>query len=134
MQFQVPQFIEVEDKILGPFTIKQVVFLLGGAGGVYILKQALPSLLAWPLMIVLAFLTWTLVFYKINDRPFIITLQAAVKYYFSSKLYLWNKPERSIFKEIKKPGSAIPQNMTPTLSKNKLKELSWSLDIRETIK
>ncbi|TSC61742.1 MAG: SsrA-binding protein, partial [Parcubacteria group bacterium Athens0416_74] len=32
MQFQVPQFIEVEDKIVGPLTFKQFVFIAGGLG------------------------------------------------------------------------------------------------------
>ncbi|PIR44611.1 MAG: hypothetical protein COV10_03855 [Candidatus Vogelbacteria bacterium CG10_big_fil_rev_8_21_14_0_10_51_16] len=134
MQFQVPQFIEVEDKIVGPFTIKQLVFLLGGAGGVYLIKQTVPGLLAWPLMLVLAVFTWALVFYKVNDRPFIITLQAAVKYYFAEKLYLWNKPEQRVFREIKKPGASIKESVVPTLSRNKLKELSWGLDINDTLK
>ena len=36
MQFQVPQFIEIEDKIIGPFTGRQFAFLLGGFGGGFI--------------------------------------------------------------------------------------------------
>ena len=134
MQFQVPQFIEVEDTIVGPFTFKQLIFLLGGAGLVYLTKQALPSLIAWPVMLILAVFTWALVFYKVNDRPFILALQAMAKYYMSSKLYLWNKREKSIYREIAKKGAVIPEMMTPTLSQNKLKELSWSLDINDTIK
>ena len=102
MQFQVPQFIEVEDTIVGPFTFKQLIFLLGGAGGIYIIKQVLPSLIAWPVMMVLAVFTWALVWYKVNDRPFVLALQAMVKYQLSSKLYLWNKQEKSIYREIKK--------------------------------
>ncbi len=30
MQFSVPQFIDVEDKIIGPFTLKQFGFIFGG--------------------------------------------------------------------------------------------------------
>jgi|SRR5579872_834848 len=30
MQFPVPQFIDVEDKIIGPFTLKQFGFIFGG--------------------------------------------------------------------------------------------------------
>ncbi len=32
MRFEVPQFIDVEDKIFGPFTFKQFLYLAGGAG------------------------------------------------------------------------------------------------------
>ena len=32
MMFSVPQFIDVEDKIIGPLTLKQFIYLAGGAG------------------------------------------------------------------------------------------------------
>ena len=32
MRFEVPQFIEIEDKIFGPLTWKQFIYLAGGAG------------------------------------------------------------------------------------------------------
>ena len=51
MQFQVPQFIEVEDKIFGPLTFKQFVYVLGGAGACYLLWRVLPIYAAVPLMI-----------------------------------------------------------------------------------
>jgi len=50
MQFQVPQFIEVEDKIFGPLTFKQFVYMAGGAGLAYLLWRVLPFLLAAPLI------------------------------------------------------------------------------------
>jgi len=50
MQFQVPQFIEVEDKIIGPLTFKQFVFVGGGFGMAYVLWRVLPILLAAPLI------------------------------------------------------------------------------------
>lgn len=135
MQFQVPQFIEVEDKIVGPFTFKQLIYLIGGVGGIYILKKSLPAMLAYPLMMALAIFTWALIFYKFNDRPFILALQSWVKYQLSGKLYLWNKQPKVVTRQDpKKPGAAIPTTMAPTLSQNKLKELSWSLDIQDTTK
>lgn len=133
MQFQVPQFIEVEDKIVGPFTFKQLIFILGGGGGLYILKRLLPALVAYPLMLTLAVFTWALVFYKVNERPFILTLQAGVRYYFSNKLYLWNKKPKAILAELEQKGAVISPALAPTLTKNKLKELSWSLDINDTL-
>ena len=39
MQFQVPQFIEIEDKIIGPFTVKQFIYLVGGAGMDFIILK-----------------------------------------------------------------------------------------------
>ncbi len=32
MEYQVPQFIEVEDKIIGPLTLKQFIYVAGASG------------------------------------------------------------------------------------------------------
>ena len=45
MRFEVPQFIEVEDKIFGPFTWKQFIYLAGGAGAAVTLYLMLPFFL-----------------------------------------------------------------------------------------
>ena len=37
MQFQVPQFIETEDKIVGPFTLRQFIYVAGAGLGSVIL-------------------------------------------------------------------------------------------------
>jgi len=42
MRFKVPQFIDIEDKIFGPFSFKQFVYLAGGAGLCYIFFKTLP--------------------------------------------------------------------------------------------
>ena len=39
MQFSVPQFVEVEDKIIGPLTLKQFLVLLGGGFVVFVLYK-----------------------------------------------------------------------------------------------
>ena len=39
MQFKVPQFLDIEDKIFGPFTFKEFVYLAGGAGLCFILYR-----------------------------------------------------------------------------------------------
>ena len=39
MQFKVPQFIDVEDKLFGPVTFKEFVYLAGGAGLIYVIYK-----------------------------------------------------------------------------------------------
>ena len=46
MQFKVPQFLEIEDKIFGPFTFKQFVYVAGGAGAAFIAWTYLPHWIA----------------------------------------------------------------------------------------
>ena len=49
MRYQVPQFIEVEDRIFGPFTFRQFIYLAGGAGLCFIAYRSLP--IFWAILI-----------------------------------------------------------------------------------
>ncbi len=91
MRFKVPQFIDVEDKIFGPFTFKQFIYLIGGAGICFILYKALPLVIAFLFIIPVAGLAAALTFYQVNGKPFIFILESSVKYFFQNKLYLWKK-------------------------------------------
>ena len=42
MQYQLPQFIDIEDKIVGPLTFKQFIYIAGGAGICFIAYRLLP--------------------------------------------------------------------------------------------
>src|SRR6478736_2632887 len=91
MQFQVPQFIEVEDKIFGPLTFRQFVYLAGGAGLCFIIYRFVPFLFAILLILPVAAFSGALAFYKLNNKPFINVVQSWVKYSMESKLYIWKK-------------------------------------------
>ncbi|MDP3052283.1 MAG: PrgI family protein [bacterium] len=135
MRFQVPQFTEIEDKIFGPFTLKQFIYLIGGAGGVFILYALLPLYLMIPLAIPVGLFSMALAFYKVNNQPFIKVVENAFYYITSSKLYLWKKQEVKVKPaEEEKPEEKrqTPLYM-PKLTKTKLSDLAWSLDIKEKL-
>src|SRR6185436_2346937 len=88
-QYQVPQFIEIEDKIFGPLTLKQFIYLAGGGGVILIFFSLLPIWLTVILGIPVAALSGALAFYQVNGRPFINVLEHAFEYLLGSKLYLW---------------------------------------------
>jgi hypothetical protein len=132
MRYQVPQFIEVEDKIIGPLTIKQFVYLVGGAGMSFIVYTYLPIYIAFILIVIIIPLSLALAFYKINNKPFIDFLESAFTFYTKQNLYIWKKEKKEIVQ--KKPEEMeAPQVYVPRLSDSKLKELSWSLDINENL-
>jgi hypothetical protein len=132
MRYQVPQFIEVESKIFGPLTLKQFIYLAGGAGIIFLLYIILPVWLTFLLGLPVAGFGLALAFYKINNQPFIKVLENALKYSSSGKLYLWKKTQQKLApkKELEKPA----QVFVPKITKSKLKDLAWSLDIQERIK
>jgi hypothetical protein len=128
MQFRVPQFIDIEDKIFGPFTFKQFAYLIGGGGLVYILFRVLPFLIAIIPMLLVAGLTLLLTFYKINNKPFIYYLQAGLTYLTGSKLYIWK--QRLLKPGDKKEDDVLPEQVSiiPKVSADSIKDLSWNLD------
>jgi hypothetical protein len=129
-QYQVPQFIEVEDKIFGPLTLKQFIYLAGGAGVCLIFFTLLPLWLMLILSVPVMSFSAALAFYKINGRPFIVALEHAVGYFFGSKLYLWKQHEarQQTGGAQQAAAAAAP---VPKLSASKLKDLSWSLNIKD---
>lgn len=135
MQFQVPQFIEVEDKIFGPLTFKQFVYLIGGAGIGYILWRALPLYVAGPLIVLFGGLGAALAFFQYNGQPFILALEHGFYYFLRSKLYLWSNEQAlsSQKKSATMSNAPAPAPYIPQLSGSRLHELSWSLDIKERI-
>lgn len=129
MRFQVPQFTEVEDKIIGPLTFKQFIYLAGSAGAIVVLFSILPKLLAILLGLPIATLGGLLAFYKINNQPFIKMVESFVKYSLTSKLYLW-KHERKVTRIVDK--KSINASLVPKLSESKLRDLMWSLDVKQS--
>jgi hypothetical protein len=93
MRFEVPQFIEIEDKIFGPLTWRQFLYLGGGLGMAVVLFLRLPFLLFVIFGVPLAMLAGALAFYPVNNRPFSYFLESLVNYFSGRKLYLWRKDE-----------------------------------------
>lgn len=132
MRYQVPQFIEIEDKIIGPFTIKQFVYIAGGAGMAFIVYKFVFLYLAIIIIPAILALAFALAFYKINNKPFIDFLESAFMFYTRQNLYIWKKEEKEI-KTAEAQATTVKQIYVPRLSDSKLKELSWSLDINENL-
>lgn len=134
MQFQVPQFIEVEDKIFGPFTFRQFIYIGGGAGACYVIYRLLPALIAYPLMIALASFALALAFMQYNGRPFIDALENGFYFFIHPRLYLWSNARPAVQAQ-KKALQAPARNdvYIPKLSESHLHELAWSLDIKERL-
>ncbi len=94
MRFEVPQFIEVEDKIIGPLTWRQFVYLAGGGGILITLFLYAPFIIFALIGIPLGILAAALAFHRINNRPFISFLESVVDYFTGTKLYLWQKEKQ----------------------------------------
>lgn len=131
-QYQVPQFIEVEDKIFGPLTLKQFIYMAGGAGLSLIFFTLLPIIVALPLIGLALGTGAAFAFYKVNGRPLIVATEHAFSYLLGNKLYLWKQRNSAAAPQAKQAAPVDPATLVvPRLSQSRLKDLSWSLNIKD---
>ena len=81
----------------------------------------------------IALLALALAFYKVNNRSFVYVLEASFRYLLSAKLYLWQRKASPVEAATIVLGGeqAIA---VPKLSPSKLRDLAWSLDVKENLK
>jgi hypothetical protein len=133
MQFHIPQYIDIEDKLFGPLTLKQAIYVAGGAGGIYLVWRIVPYIfISAPIIAGIAALTWALAFFPKEKlgKPFIEILEAGFNYMTRDKLYTWKKTtkEATAGKE-EKFMSSLPVS-TPIVPSGKLSSASFNLDVR----
>ena len=117
MQFQVPQFIETEDKIIGPLTIKQFMYIAIGFGISFASYFFLKLFLFIVIAIFVNTITLCLAFGKVNGIPLPSVAASAIGYFWKPKFYLWKKTQEPIVKTEKKEG------MKPEEKKNSLNDI-----------
>lgn len=134
MQFQIPQFIEVEDKIFGPLTFKQFIYLAGAAGSAFMAWRILPIYIAAFAIVGVGALGAALALFQWNGRPFILALEYGFYYLINTKLYLWShERKQKKAREVAKTAEIPAEVYVPHLSESKLHDLAWSLDIQQRI-
>jgi len=134
MQFEVPQFIEIEDKIFGPFTWRQFLYLGGGVGMGVVLFFTAPFWLFLLVGFPLAVLAGALSFYPVNNRPFSFFLEAIIGYFRRQKLYLWKKKSVSVHKQSFTPSQMPQQTISSTpnpANQRNITSLARSLELAD---
>jgi hypothetical protein len=135
MEYQVPQFIEVEDKLIGSLTFRQFVYLAGAGGLCIVFFVYLPILFSLIFSAAIVAFAVTLAFYKVNGKTFIEMLEAGFTYYTGGKFFLWKhkeqtpKEQRAVTLAAEAAAEAArPAQAGPKLTRGRLSELAWSLD------
>lgn len=128
MLINVPQYIDVEDKVAGPLTLKQLGWMI--ALGIIlvimwnIMQAAAFFVIGFPVAVVFL----ALAFYKPYGQPFGNFVIFAVLYYFRPKIYIWKRTsekEQVIPKVVK---SDIAQIKNKQLTPETIKGLAQLLD------
>jgi hypothetical protein len=131
MLFNVPQFIDIEDKIVGPLTGKQLGWL--GVGGVIILIlwNSLDTSAFIVSAIIVGIIFGGLAFYRPYNQPLIKFLLSSVHFSMRPKVYVWRRSYDNI-KPVAKTATKKTDSIQPrkTLNDKKITEISKILDRR----
>ncbi len=91
MHFQIPQFIEIENKVVGPLTLKQFFYLAAAAAMSFAFYFVLVFWLWIMITAVLVSISLALAFIKYNGQPLPKTIFYAFGFFWGPKFYLWRK-------------------------------------------
>jgi hypothetical protein len=96
MQYKVPQNIDIEDKIVGPFTMKQFLYMMVGGFILYgwwnfsnTFSSPDPLVIFMVVGLPVGLLTISLAMVKINDRPFEYFLLNMFRFLVTPKQRKW---------------------------------------------
>ena len=93
MQYQVPQFIEIEDKILSFVTVKQFVYLFIVALFIMLLYFILQFTLWVVLAVLIGGIAVGLTFIEYNGRPLSALIVSVFFYFWRPRQYVWKRKE-----------------------------------------
>lgn len=130
-QFTVPQFIDVEAKIIGPITTRQFIIMLGGVVVGAISYKFSDFSLFLTVSVIILILIGLFGFAKINGRPFHFFILNFIQTLKRAKLRVWNNTLTGKTKEdeetVKSPTAIILTTAKPYTT-SRLAELSLMVD------
>lgn len=121
----------MEDKIIGPLTMAQFLYLMVGGMAIYLMYLTLIPVAFFSLSIPLGLVTLAFAFLKVQDQPLPKFLAATLLYLVRAKSRVWQKDaSASYLKIVSKGPTGTPAAAAPTSSvdKSELDELSHILD------
>ncbi len=145
MKVKIPQGVTKEDKLIGPLTLKQFLYILGGSSIIFIAYQYYARAYLYPTEFVViglltAVFTLALAFANVNGRSFEIFLVNLSKFITSSKQRSWQKSPRAELpaitvkaSDIKDTKSEIEERQSTTKYRMQIEKLSSILDTGGTM-
>jgi len=129
-QFVVPQFLDVEDKIIGFITTRQFIILLTGAIIIGVSYKLFDFSLFATFGLIMLAVTGTVAFLRINGRPFHYFLLNLFQTFKRPKLRIWcfvpNNFDYKIEKVSSRPGAKVSPEKH--YSASRLAQLSLIVD------
>jgi hypothetical protein len=130
MQYAVPQFTDVEDKLIGPLTLKQFLFLLATGGVILFFYSLLQlSIFFFFFAVPVGLVGLGLAFGKFNGRPLYGYLGAMVSFFSRPQVRVFMREEPTVFlKKTVAPAQPAPVLPNAVEQESRLKKLAYLLD------
>ena len=131
MQFSVPQFVDVEDKIIGPLTLKQFLVLLVGGVIIFVFKGIITNFFLLILAsIPVGGIAVVIAFGKVNGRSFGELIFSASSYVSDPRSFVFKKDSK--INEIKVTKEDVKKTQNEGLSRgeklSRLSKITYILD------
>jgi hypothetical protein len=123
MQYPVPQFTEVEDKIIGPLTIKQFGILFGAGVIIFLAYTVSKSVMVTIVFsLLIGFPAIFVAFFKVNGRPLYKTFSIFYNFFTAPRVLVFHKEGMDISRSSKMVDANLePVKKAPVLSRESTK-------------
>jgi len=129
MQFVVPQFIEVEAKIIGPISARQFIILMIVLAVDFVLYKLFPTFIFLPSIIVVTLFGFVLAFAKVNGQDMHYVLLNLIQTFRRPRARIW---ARTQYVEREEDDDSLPERPIyipkPQVSESRLAAMSLMVD------
>lgn len=91
MLFNVPQYIDVEDRVAGPFTAKQILWMFGMGAVLLIMWGTMEKASFFIAAVPVVLIFCALAFYRPHGQPLIKYVFYGITFAFKPKMYVWKR-------------------------------------------
>jgi membrane protein implicated in regulation of membrane protease activity len=127
--FNIPQFIDTEDKIVGPFTAKQIGWMIAAAAVLFVCYAIFGKTTLLIIAIPALGIFGGLAFYRPYGQPLTFFISSVLHFFFNPKMYIWRR-----MMESKKSAKKVSQSDLETkierkiITQEKIREISGLVD------
>ncbi|MFA5961418.1 MAG: PrgI family protein [Parcubacteria group bacterium] len=131
MIFNVPQFIDIEDKLVGPLTAKQLGWLAAGAVVLLLTYKTLDQSAFILSIIIVSAVFGSFAFYRPYNQPLIKFVLSSILFIIRPKMYIWRRLPEKMAEKAKKNQAATPVISRKKFDAQKVADISQLLDMKK---
>ncbi len=132
MLISVPQYIDVEDKIVGPLTAKQLGMFIGLGVAMLVLWNVVPKPVFFIIALPMLIFVIALAFFRPYGQPLGSFLLFGLFYFFRPKVYIWKRMPQNVINIPQKEKVVDVKTEEKQITAQSLSDLARMLDSEGT--